>query len=88
MLRVRVAAQPQVPEAELGRFFQVAQAGFGQKRKQLHNSLRHGLQLPPAVVTQALEEAGIRPERRAQTLSIAEWAALARALPLKGDRGD
>ncbi|NLG27320.1 MAG: 16S rRNA (adenine(1518)-N(6)/adenine(1519)-N(6))-dimethyltransferase RsmA, partial [Chloroflexi bacterium] len=73
--------QPRVPERELPRFFRIAQAGFGQKRKQLHNSLVHNLHLPTEIVRQALEASGIAPERRPQTLSIAEWAALARALP-------
>ena len=81
VLRVRVDPQPRVPEAELPRFFQVAQAGFGQKRKQLHNSLAHSLHLPTQVILEALERAGIDAERRAQTLSIAEWATLAQALP-------
>jgi 16S rRNA (adenine1518-N6/adenine1519-N6)-dimethyltransferase len=81
VLRVQTLAQPRVPECELPRFFQVAQAGFRQKRKQLHNSLVHNLHLTTEVVRQALEMSGIAPERRPQTLSIAEWAALARALP-------
>jgi 16S rRNA (adenine1518-N6/adenine1519-N6)-dimethyltransferase len=80
VLRVRVAAAPRVPEAELAGFFRVAQAGFAQKRKQLHNSLMHTLHLPASTVLQALECAAITPDRRPQTLSIEEWAALARVL--------
>lgn len=81
VLRVAILPQPRVPEAELPRFFQVAQAGFGQKRKQLHNSLVHNLHLSTDEARAALACAGIAPERRPQTLSIDEWAALARALP-------
>ncbi len=81
VLQVTILPEPRVPEDELGRFFRVAQAGFGQKRKQLHNSLTHNLHLPTATVYAALERAGIEPQRRPQTLSIDEWAALARALP-------
>ncbi|MHB1293665.1 MAG: 16S rRNA (adenine(1518)-N(6)/adenine(1519)-N(6))-dimethyltransferase RsmA [Anaerolineae bacterium] len=80
VLNVRVFAEPRVPDASLPRFFEVVHAGFGQKRKQLHNSLSHGLRLPPEIVQAALEASGIAPERRAQTLSIAEWATLAGAL--------
>jgi 16S rRNA (adenine1518-N6/adenine1519-N6)-dimethyltransferase len=53
-------------------FFRVVRAGFSQKRKQLKNSLgANGAAL--------LEHAGIDPRRRAETLSLDEWAALARA---------
>ncbi len=52
-------------------FFRVVRAGFSQKRKQLKNSLgKEG-----AVW---LEAAGIDPRRRAETLTLDEWAALAR----------
>ncbi len=50
-------------------------AAFGQRRKMLRRSLQA---LPGAAET--LERLGIDPERRAETLSIAEFAALARDL--------
>jgi 16S rRNA (adenine1518-N6/adenine1519-N6)-dimethyltransferase len=64
-----------VPSAEV--FFRVVRAGFGQKRKQLKNALAAGLGLPPADVSTIMARAGIEPQRRAQTLSLAEWADLA-----------
>lgn len=60
--------------------FQVARAGFGQRRKQLRNSLSAGLALPRATAEKALEAAGVNPSRRPQTLSLAEWAAVTRAI--------
>ena len=80
LLRVRVYPSPRVPEGDLVRFFGVVRAGFGQKRKQLHNSLTHNLHLPHESVLAALNDAGIAPQRRPQTLSIEEWAGLASAL--------
>lgn len=80
VLRVRTYPQPRVPEEELARFFRVVNAGFAQRRKQLHNSLGHALNLPQDHVLAALADAHIAPGRRAQTLTIAEWAALARCL--------
>jgi 16S rRNA (adenine1518-N6/adenine1519-N6)-dimethyltransferase len=65
-----------VPSADV--FFRVVRAGFGQKRKQLKNALAAGLGLPPADVSATMARAGIEPQRRAQTLSLAEWADLAR----------
>jgi 16S rRNA (adenine1518-N6/adenine1519-N6)-dimethyltransferase len=61
-------------------FFRVARAGFTQRRKQLHNSLTSGLALPGDEVRDALQRTGIDPRRRAQTLSLGEWAALCRVL--------
>jgi 16S rRNA (adenine1518-N6/adenine1519-N6)-dimethyltransferase len=68
----------QVPGAET--FFRVARAGFGQKRKQLKNALAAGLGLPSAEVVAALTRAGVDPQRRAQTLSLDEWASLVREI--------
>lgn len=59
-------------------FFRVARAGFGQPRKQLRNSLAAGLGVRPDMVERWLAAAGIAPERRAETLSLAEWEKLAR----------
>lgn len=57
-------------------FFRVVRAGFGQRRKQLRNALSRGLDLPVGEVVAALHRAGIAPQRRAETLSLAEWAAV------------
>ncbi len=61
-------------------FFAVARAGFGQRRKQLANSVADGLPWPKPAVGAALARAGIAPARRAETLTLAEWAALTMAL--------
>jgi 16S rRNA (adenine1518-N6/adenine1519-N6)-dimethyltransferase len=50
-------------------------AAFGQRRKMLRSSLK-GM----AGALDALAALGIAPERRAETVSVAEWVALARAL--------
>jgi 16S rRNA (adenine1518-N6/adenine1519-N6)-dimethyltransferase len=65
---------------DVGRFFQVARAGFAQSRKQLHNSLTHNLGLPAEQVAAGLEAAGIDGRRRAETLSVQEWVGLSNAL--------
>lgn len=53
----------------------VTEAAFGQRRKMLRSSLKS---LPGAL--QALETLGIDPQRRAETLSVAEFVSLARLL--------
>lgn len=57
-------------------FFAVARAGFGQKRKQLANALAEGLPRPKAAVLAALSRADLDATRRAETLTLAEWARL------------
>ena len=53
----------------------LTEAAFGQRRKMLRSSLKA---LPGAL--EALDELGIDPERRAETLSVEEFVAVAKAL--------
>ncbi|GAB4448674.1 MAG: 16S rRNA (adenine(1518)-N(6)/adenine(1519)-N(6)) -dimethyltransferase RsmA [Anaerolineae bacterium] len=80
VVRIDTFAEPPLPPAETEQFFRVVKAGFGQKRKQLKNTLSAGLHLPGEAVVGAMTAAGIEPSRRAQSLSIEEWLRLARAL--------
>jgi 16S rRNA (adenine1518-N6/adenine1519-N6)-dimethyltransferase len=64
-----------------GLFFRVVRAGFGQRRKQLKNSLAAGLGLEPAAAAALLDAAGVDGSRRAQDLGLEEWAELARQAP-------
>ena len=77
VLRIDRAPQLDLTEVDPPRFFRVVKAGFSQKRKQLKNSLAGGLRVSTAQATAWLVTAGIEPTRRAQTLTLAEWGALA-----------
>ena len=76
--------QPLVSVDERERFFKVARAGFGQKRKQLHNALASNLPCDDQIARQALQAAGLPAAIRAQKLDIAEWLALATELHTLG----
>ena len=76
ILRLRPWQHPPVEFPSEDLFFEVVRAGFGQRRKQLRNSLKSGLSMPAERVEAALQAAGIAPERRAETLTLAEWARL------------
>lgn len=76
ILRVDVHAQPPLLPGERDGFFRVVQAGFSERRKQLHNALTHGLHRNNEVVRAWLTAANIDPSRRAETLSIEEWLRL------------
>jgi len=77
VVRIDLPAAPPHPAADVDGFFRVAKAGFGQKRKQLHNALKAGLGRPAAEIDRALVEAQIDPQRRAETLTLIEWQQLA-----------
>lgn len=84
VLRLDVRPQPIVTDVEPDWYFAVVQAGFSQKRKQLRNSVAAGLGLAKEAVEAALQQAGIDPQRRAETLSLAEWGAMAKELKRLG----
>jgi 16S rRNA (adenine1518-N6/adenine1519-N6)-dimethyltransferase len=79
VVRVDLFPEPRVEVVDEVLFFRVVRAGFGQKRKQLRNSLRAGLGIPATHAEKALAGAEIDPRRRAQSLSLEEWARLADA---------
>lgn len=78
VITIELYPEPAIPPGLLDHFFTLAHAGFGQKRKTLRNSLSAGLSLSPEKAIQMLIEAGIDPQRRAETLSIVEWGNLAK----------
>lgn len=82
VLRLEVRAAPPValPSGGEEAFFRVVKAGFGQRRKQLRNSLAAGLRVTSKTAVAALAEAGIDPRRRPETLDLEEWSRLATAL--------
>ena len=79
ILRLDVYPEPAVALAPEP-FFTLVRAGFGQKRKQLLNSLSAGLGRPKAEIVEVLACAGIDPMRRAETLALGEWESLCRCL--------
>ena len=77
ILRLRRRDHPTVPPGD-GRelFYRVVQAGFRQRRKQVHNGLSRELPVDREQVERALATCGVTPDRRPQTLSLDEWACL------------
>ena len=75
VLRIDVYPQPAVNVCEKS-FFALVRAGFTASRKQIANSLAQGLGLPKPDVLPLLQKADIAPQRRAEALTIQEWARL------------
>jgi 16S rRNA (adenine1518-N6/adenine1519-N6)-dimethyltransferase len=76
VVRIDLPDRPRVNVRDVDAFFKLAKAGFGQKRKQLHNSLAAGLPIKHEQIMQTLSEVGIDPKRRAETLTLEEWGKL------------
>lgn len=70
-----------LPTAMHPGFFQVVNAGFRHKRKQVANSVAAELGLSKEIVNAWLRMAAIDPMRRAQTLSVEEWVKLTKTTP-------
>lgn len=82
VIRLRVREQPAVKVADQRRFFSLVRACFAQRRKTILNNLKVAAasQSFTRDVQWALEAASVASQRRAETLSIAEFAALAEVL--------
>ena len=75
-VRVETPPRPEpANDAAPVRLFQLVRAGFGQRRKMLRRSLADLVE--PA----AFEAAAVRPEARAEELSVLDWGRLATASP-------
>jgi 16S rRNA (adenine1518-N6/adenine1519-N6)-dimethyltransferase len=76
VLHLRVRAQPPVPVPDPERFRRIVLAAFGQRRKSLANALAAGLGIGADRARSLAAAAGVDPARRAETLSLAEFARL------------
>lgn len=78
ILKIAVKKPKDLPKIDSELFFKIVKAGFAGKRKQLINTLSRGLDKTKERVKAVLEQAMIQPERRAESLSLEEWVALAK----------
>lgn len=75
-IRVDIFSEPIISPHQVKNFFRLTKAGFGQKRKNLRNSLSAGLGISKSQVETLMTRANIDYRRRAETLSINEWREL------------
>jgi 16S rRNA (adenine1518-N6/adenine1519-N6)-dimethyltransferase len=80
VLELRPLATPRLDVGNVARFHAVVRAAFAQRRKTLANALAAGLGVGAGAAREAARGAGIDPARRAETLDIREFAALASRL--------
>lgn len=77
VVHMRARPAPAVAVGDEGHFRKVVLAAFGQRRKALANALGAGLHVSVPAARERLLRAGIDPGRRAETLTLAEFARLA-----------
>lgn len=84
VLRIDLHAPSVTPRSEK-LFFETVRAGFSMRRKTLRNCLVSGFgsRLTPDVIAAAMNEADIDPNRRAETLTLADFARLSDALHVR-----
>ncbi|MEF2968759.1 16S rRNA (adenine(1518)-N(6)/adenine(1519)-N(6))-dimethyltransferase RsmA [Paenibacillus sp. M1] len=86
VIRLKVRSAPPVSVADEAFFFEVVQAAFAQRRKTIANNLKS--RFFPGEGRERLEallaESRIEPSRRAETLSLEEFAGLANTLYAAG----
>lgn len=83
VIRLTKREKPAVTVQDEAFFFEVVRASFAQRRKTLMNNLvnnLHGIPKDKDLLEQTLQEAGIDPKRRGETLTIEEFGRLSDAL--------
>jgi 16S rRNA (adenine1518-N6/adenine1519-N6)-dimethyltransferase len=80
VVAIDVYDEPAGGVRDVSGFFRVARAGFSAPRKQLRNSLSIGLSISGEDAEALLVAAGIDPKRRAESMTLDEWAGLVRVM--------
>jgi 16S rRNA (adenine1518-N6/adenine1519-N6)-dimethyltransferase len=79
LVRFILREQPPVVVPDEALLFRIVRGSFQMRRKQLWNTLAEALQIERSRVASIARQAGISPERRGETLTLDEFARLARA---------
>ena len=73
IIKITPYTTPLFSDVNAEKFFRLVKAGFGEKRKQLANSISGGFGEDKERIIEVLKSAGVHPERRAETVTLAEW---------------
>ncbi len=81
VLRITPFSSPENSSVEFRKkFFKILSSGFSHPRKQLVNNLSRELQKEKKEIKHILEESGISPQQRAETVSIKSWTKVVKNL--------
>lgn len=76
VIRMDIRPEPENPVGNEKLFFRMVHAAFGQRRKTASNSISSGMGISKEIVAKAIEQCGFEPSVRAETLDMAQLAAL------------
>lgn len=80
VIRLDILSQPAVTVEDEKLFFRIVKSAFGQRRKTLSNSLSSGLSLSKSDIQQALENANVPANFRAEQLTMEQLADISNAI--------
>ena len=83
VLQLKIREKPAVQVQDEKMFFRVVKAAFSQRRKTLLNCLCSNFSFPKEEMSALLEDIGIMPSRRGETLSLQEFADISDAITQK-----
>ncbi len=78
LVRFHLRERPPIEVPDEALLFRIIRGSFQMRRKQLGNTLEASLELPAEAVARLCRDAGIDPRRRGETLTLDEFAKLAR----------
>jgi 16S rRNA (adenine1518-N6/adenine1519-N6)-dimethyltransferase len=80
ILKIEMYPQTAVKVTSEANFFKTVRAGFCAARKQVANALSQGLAIPKPEVLSLMQKAAVEPQKRAETLTLEEWARLEKVI--------
>ena len=83
IVKINLYGTPLFSDVETDKFFRLVKAGFSEKRKQLINSLAT-LGYDREALEGLLKKSGVDPQRRAETLTMADWHTIYKNFYPKG----
>lgn len=79
---IKLDIKNDLPDIDREKFFSVVKAAFSKRRKTILNALStYGFNVEKEIIKEALESSGIKPEERAENISVEEFIKLSVILP-------
>jgi len=80
VIMLKLLKRPRIKVRDEKLFFEIVHGAFSQRRKKLSNSISNALKIDKHLLEELLERLNISPVRRAETLSIEEFATISNSL--------
>jgi 16S rRNA (adenine1518-N6/adenine1519-N6)-dimethyltransferase len=79
---IKLMLRKDLPDVDRDKFFKIVKAAFSKRRKTIINSLSsYGFNIEKETIREALEQSNIRPEERAENLSVEDFIKISKSLP-------